>query len=65
MEDKISFGKPKTSFKVVTVLQPPFMMWNEESGTKNNNGIKRYSEIMNTFAFEYILYICKWVSFYL
>ena len=51
MEDKISFGKPKTSFKVVTVLQPPFMMWDEESGTKYNNGIKRYSEIMYTFAF--------------
>ena len=65
MEDKISFGKPKSSFKVVTVLQPPFMMWDEESGTKYNNGIKRHSEIMYTFAFVYILYIWKWVSFYL
>ena len=41
MQDKISFWKSKSSFKVVTVLQAPFMMWNEN--TSNFQFWERFS----------------------
>ena len=33
MEDKLTIFKARDVYRVVTVLQPPFMMWNDTTGT--------------------------------
>jgi len=56
MEDAISQFRAKTVYRVVTVIQPPFMQWNET--TKKYEGycadlVKELTEIMD---FEYEIY---------
>ena len=66
MEDKIAVEKPKpkSSFKVVTVLQQPFMMWDEETGIKKYNEVLPrkyvYSSFVATVSFARLqFFICN------